>query len=50
MFKQCIRYGAYPVVFGLSALAVWLTIHNGIAAWPSFAMFAGLALFVIARM
>ena len=50
MFKQCIRYGAYPVVFGLSALAVWLTIHNGTPAWPSFAMIAGLALFVIASM
>lgn len=50
MIEQAIRYGAYPLVFGLSAFAVLLTIHHGIAPWPSFAIVAGLALFVIASL
>lgn len=50
MIKQAIRYGAYPLVFGISACAVLVTIHNGIVPWPSFAIIAGLALFAIASL
>lgn len=50
MFKQTIRYSAYPLVYGLSAFVVLLTIHHGIAPWPSFAIIASLALFAIASL
>lgn len=50
MIKQAIRYGAYPLILGLSAFAVLLTIRNGIVPWPGFAIIAGLALFAIASL
>ena len=50
MIKQTIRYGAYPLILGLSAFAVLLTIRNGIVPWPGFTIIAGLALFAIASL
>jgi len=50
MFKNLIRYAAYPTVFGLSVLAVLLSIESGIAPWPSFVFISALALFAVASL
>ena len=50
MFKHIIRYASYPVIFGLSALAVVWVINNTSNAWPWFTSIAGLALLIVASL
>ena len=48
--RVLIRYGTYPIVFGVSVYAVLLTVTKAGLAWPFFALTAGAALFIIASL
>ncbi|HQH28166.1 MAG TPA: sterol desaturase family protein [Oligoflexia bacterium] len=48
MVKNTIRYAAYPTVLGLSAMGVLMCIDKSMSPWPTFAVIAALALFVVA--
>ena len=48
MTPTLIRYGAYPIVFGLSATAVLAILAHGVPLWPSLAAVAAAGLAAVA--